>query len=1243
MPREFNLPPSEDSTPEPNRPELDTVNWDEPRQQPVFYDAGQRRWRVVRRVLFLTFGAVFAGFVVLVVSLFARPLVPYTALPKLAPVRDVGNLDPIATEHAVFKRHELDVKLQRDKQALLAIQKERRMLRLRRHERAQAYLRLLAAQAPRMLDRGGPVVAGFYVDWEHTSIVSAEQHIDNLTHLIPEWLHLKPSGFDYADPSQVPFVDARPKSDGALIQLARAHHVAILPLINNYTSRPGQELGDGQWDTNAVDALVTDADARANFISQLRLWLLDHHMQGINIDFEQIDVDDREALVEFMRELYRALHPYGLLVTQEVELENQAYDIPALARWCDWIVPMFYDEHAGGTSPGPIAGIDWTRHDLKLLLEKVPPQKVVMGIGNYAYNWVDEPGQTDAVSLSYQEAVETARESQPDAVVHLDPKSLNPVFSYWEDAVDASGNRFAQKHVVWMLDAVSAYDQLVIGRKYHVRGGALWVLGDEDPTIWSFYHKALWHGNWEQILAKGALDRIVFAGAGLVDFDGEGALLQPKAEPHVGERTVTLDTQTGLAVAEAYRKDAQGHFLFPTSYLIRRYGGADNLRHKEVLLTFDDGPDPEWTPKILDILKRYRVPAVFFVCGRNAEAFPYLIKREWEEGHLIGNHTWDHPELDELPAAQQIVELNATQRVIQAITGHSTVLFRPPYGGDVEPTTGSEIRPLVLAGKLNYITVGEMDDPQDWRLYDLKPGTGTPDPSRPRSVESIVNDVLNQIGSGSVVLLHDAGGDRSRTVAALPQIITRLRARGYRFVDLPHLVSIPRTRLMPPVTGKDVVLAGTDHYVFLFSYIFQRVLTTLFLLSIVLGISRVLILMLLAIPQYFKEKRRVFPTRYQPTVSVVIAAYNEEKVICKTVEALLASDYPNLEIVVVDDGSKDKTAALVQERFAGVPNVKLIRKPNGGKASALNRGIREACGEIIVSLDADTLFAPDTIWRLVRHFADPQVGAVSGNVRVGNARNLITKWQSLEYITSQNFDRRAYDLLNCITVVPGAAGAIRRSALVEVGGYTSDTLAEDTDLTWKLRRAGWRIRNDSSAWAYTEAPEHLNALARQRFRWAFGTLQCLWKHRHALFEEGTFGWVALPSLWVYQILFPAVSPFMDIGILYALIEHNFIAFGSLFALMTGIEMLAAWIALCMDHGNRRLLWYLPLQRFVYRQLMYYVVLKSLWVATRGSAVGWNKLERSGTAQLGIKKPLPVPGVKETVTPELIEPPKAGKL
>jgi cellulose synthase/poly-beta-1,6-N-acetylglucosamine synthase-like glycosyltransferase len=303
---------------------------------------------------------------------------------------------------------------------------------------------------------------------------------------------------------------------------------------------------------------------------------------------------------------------------------------------------------------------------------------------------------------------------------------------------------------------------------------------------------------------------------------------------------------------------------------------------------------------------------------------------------------------------------------------------------------------------------------------------------------------------------------------------------------------------------------------------------------------------------------------------------------------------------------------VVSAAFGAEPRVHLLRKPNGGKASALNLALHQAQGTVIVAQDADTLLAPDAIARLARHFTDPQVGAVCGNVRVGNVRNVLTRWQALEYVTSQNFDRRAYDLLNCITVVPGAVGAWRRDTVLALGGYASDTLAEDTDLTWTMRQAGWRILNDSTAVAYTEAPDQMRSLARQRFRWTFGTLQNLCKHLPALFRYGAFGWIALPSLWLYQILLPAVSPIMDVMIIWAIFGGHLRQFALYYAVMVGIEFVGAVLALWMDRGRWGLLPWLFLQRFVYRQLIYMVILKSMVAAVRGGTVHWGKLDRRGS-------------------------------
>jgi len=321
--------------------------------------------------------------------------------------------------------------------------------------------------------------------------------------------------------------------------------------------------------------------------------------------------------------------------------------------------------------------------------------------------------------------------------------------------------------------------------------------------------------------------------------------------------------------------------------------------------------------------------------------------------------------------------------------------------------------------------------------------------------------------------------------------------------------------------------------------------------------------------------------------------------------------------VVVDDGSKDGTAEVAAAAFGADPRVTVIQKENGGKASALNVGLEHATGEVIVALDADTLFDRNTIARLVRHFGDPNVGAVAGNVKVGNATNMLTRWQAIEYITSQNFDRRAYDLLNCITVVPGAVGAWRREAVERAGGYSSQTLAEDTDLTWTIRKLGYRIVTENDALAYTEAPDNLRGLAKQRFRWAFGTLQNLWKHRNAFLNPryGTFGLLALPGLWLYQITFQAVAPAVDLMILSSLWMGDLHRILFYYALFFVAELIGALVAFSLEREDKRLLVWMFWQRFVYRQLMYYVIVRSILRAIGGSSTGWGKLERKGTSRV----------------------------
>jgi cellulose synthase/poly-beta-1,6-N-acetylglucosamine synthase-like glycosyltransferase len=341
----------------------------------------------------------------------------------------------------------------------------------------------------------------------------------------------------------------------------------------------------------------------------------------------------------------------------------------------------------------------------------------------------------------------------------------------------------------------------------------------------------------------------------------------------------------------------------------------------------------------------------------------------------------------------------------------------------------------------------------------------------------------------------------------------------------------------------------------------------------------------------------------------------------------------DIRVIVVDDGSSDRTLELLESNFEKNNNVQIIHQVNRGKAVALNNALSQAETEFVVTIDADTEIEPDAIRKLLRHFSDPKVGAVAGNVKVGNRSRWLTRWQALEYITSQNMEKRAFDLLNCITVVPGALGAWRREAIEAVGGITADTVAEDADLTIAIRRLGWRVTYDEEAIAWTEAPETPGQLIRQRFRWTFGTLQSFWKHSDTLFRPkyGTLGWVALPNIFVFQILLPLFSPVLDLLFLGSLVlwglaglhitqipqlwtaadvQHSVVFFLGFLL----IDVLTCVIAFALErHEDWTLLIPVLLQRFYYRQLMYIVLFRSVKEAVSGRPVGWRGVEKEPPA------------------------------
>jgi cellulose synthase/poly-beta-1,6-N-acetylglucosamine synthase-like glycosyltransferase/peptidoglycan/xylan/chitin deacetylase (PgdA/CDA1 family) len=671
-------------------------------------------------------------------------------------------------------------------------------------------------------------------------------------------------------------------------------------------------------------------------------------------------------------------------------------------------------------------------------------------------------------------------------------------------------------------------------------------------------------------------------------------------------------------------------------YTVRRSG---NLAHR-VALTFDDGPDSRWTPRILDTLRVRHAPATFFLIGRNIETNIALTRRIAAEGHEVGNHTFTHPNLALTSPLVTRLELDATERIIEAVLDRRTAFFRPPYFGDAEPTTADELIPVGIASTLGYVTAGLHVDSEDWQqpvpaqivdnvLEGRRAALECSD-----SLHRKLSVVLERGCSGSVVLMHDGGGNRAGTLAALGPLIDSLRAEGDTLVLLSGLAGMSHEAAMPPLPPSGAAVRFGELVVFGALGTLEWILYWLFLSAVVLGTARLIVIVFLAaIQRMLSHLSRGNAPAFTPSVSVVVPAFCEEKVIVQTIESLLRQEYGgSIEVVVVDDGSPDATHERAHMTYGGDARVAIYRKPNGGKASALNYGIARAHGEIIVGLDADTVFHADTIARLVQPLMDPEVGAVAGNAKVGNRLNIVTRWQALEYITSQNLDRRAFSLLDCITVVPGAVGAWRRELVERLGGFTDDTLAEDQDLTLNVRRAGYRVAYADDAIALTEAPDTLRGLANQRFRWSFGTLQCMWKHRRVFMRRryGTLGWVAMPNVWLFQLLFPAVSPIADLMFVYSLFSVWLVRqqHGATYAMVNlrhvlmyyGVFLLVDWaaavIAFFMEPGeDRRLTWLVFLQRFAYRQVMYLVVVRSFRAAIRGRVVGWGKLERKATVEL----------------------------
>ena len=998
----------------------------------------------------------------------------------------------------------------------------------------------------------------FHPEWSYFPLAKALPRIDVL---LPEWYR-----FDFAAAKLAP------------IGFEEGHQVAIAELLHDTPAvklMPVADIDDETQPSAVASALTTTSavDALARSIAATAA---DRNYAGLCLDLSGIPpsaYDGAARLFAALQALYRGTARQTCLVAP---LDSALWDQVPLRRAVDRAVVLGFRDPKAMAQPGAPAPQDWFTTRLAAVMAGFDPGKVVLALGAAGSDWVD--GDPVPRDIAYAEAMRLA--GLHDAEVRFDPVARNTSFAYFDGV---------RRHEVWLLDAASAYNELAALRVPRPGGIAVWPLTGADPAIWRLLR-----------LHPPLADPVsVFRDVDIGDYigyEGAGAFHKLLRAPHPGQRSVATDPASGAVVDVAYGP-------LPEPYTILRYGAG---RKGTVALTFDDGPDADYTESILKILKRYDVPATFFIVGKNALRDPALVADMAEQGHAVGVHTFFHPVLERATSWRIRFEVNATERLIASITGRRTLMFRSPYGTGRGPLAGSEEWPMRQVEEYGYVVVGADVTPRDW--------TGTTAASLTASIRAGLRP-----DSGNVVQLHDGGGDRSATVAALPLVIETLRRDGYSFVPLASFLGKTDADLMP---RDDSPTATFDALSFAAIRLAAEPFLWIFWAVTLLGIGRALLVLVLA---HRRRPHAVAPGGDTPPVTVVVPAFCEETVIAATLAAVLDSDYPALRVIVVDDGSTDRTAAVVTEAYGADPRVTLIVQPNSGKSNALNHAYRQIETGIVVAIDADTVIHPEAIRRLVAHFRDPTIGAVAGNVKVSNRGSLLALLQSLEYITSQNIDRRAAETYNGILVVPGAISAWRRDAVAKAGYYSPQTLAEDADLTVSVIRAGYRIIFEETALAATEAPETVRQFMRQRLRWILGVLQTAWKHRGAVAERRGIGLISIPELFLFGMVLSVFAPVADVMALAALVNgvidavllpgrgwsaHSLVVLGA-YAVFLLTDLMVGVLAFRLEPAeDKRQLLLLPLQRFFYRQLLYVTTARAIHAAVTGRLMKWRKVTRS---------------------------------
>ncbi|MGO4908108.1 glycosyltransferase [Pseudorhodobacter sp. W20_MBD10_FR17] len=983
--------------------------------------------------------------------------------------------------------------------------------------------------------------------------------------LVPDWFEIGGEGFDLRPIALDPdFVAAL----GSVFDSGVAAPLLMPMMSLSY-----------EMDRNAFLGQTKDILYRKRLVEQIGEALLASKAAGVCMSLDFPATADLSGVEALLSDIHDAFRLSGSQLCTILSAESEIWKRPGIIAASDYVIVKMFRSPWIGSAPGPLAPDDQFLASAAQIAEAVGRKKLVASVGVMAVDWVS--GHPTPETLSFAEAMIRIAAAKGNVAYAASARNSYSQF------VDKAGLR----HQIWFLDAASLHNSLMDLHELGVAQIGLSDLGQEDPEVWStlagFDPQAR---NVTPDLQPVSLD-------GKVYFKGVGSFYQWADAPQTGLRTQVQDPKTGKIIDQNWA-------VLPQAAVMQRFGQGDGV---QVALTFDDGPSADATLEILDALKAADAPATFFVVGSAVLKNPDVLRRIVADGHLVGTHTFTHPKLGEVDPWRLELELSATQRLVTGITGHTMRVFRPPYVRGDGPIEGAEAKAFSAVAKRGYIVAGSDIAPPDWSGM---------------SADTIVDSVVSglDLGKGNVIVLHDAKGDGMHTAEAVGKLVKVLRERGYQIVPLANILGTTTAALMPMTAAQ---MSGFNTLSFGAIIGATQLIHGVFWLVLALGLARSLLYLVMAC---LRAPTRVSSLRALPSVTIVIPAFNESDVILNSVQTALNSDYPDIRVIVVDDGSTDDTLAKVQAAFGNQSAVTILTQKNQGKWMALNTAYAAMTSEIAVCMDADTVIAPDAVFHLVQPFVDTRVGAVAGTILVGNTRNVLTKLQALEYFTTQNIGRRAHEYINGIIVVPGALGAWRVEAVRDIGMLSNETLTEDTDLTIWMLRGGYRIAYADRATGYTEAPSDIRSLLKQRLRWNTGILQALWKHKTAFLESRSLRLFSLADLAVFGYVLPILAPVVDViffsmlfGALADIVGGQWPDLtGASRAMMLGyillpmVDLVMILVAFAFD--RRASLWLLlvwPLQGFFYRQILYFSALRALGSAISGQLTGWDKLKRHG--------------------------------